>query len=582
MSNSVLDVRNLKRVVDGRVIITNLSFSVKSPGDVLFIRGASGVGKSLLLRVLACLDPLQEGILTLDDRTPRQIGVPNWRSLITYVPQARVTLKGTPSELYFTAQRFAAQKGRPRGDLPALIHELGLQQGVLNQSWAELSGGEAQRVLLAVTLALKPQFVLLDEVTSALDHESALKAEKVLRESVYLSPWAVGLAALLLLINGLFSVYLCLGLHKTLGTAAIRCTIQLTILGYILVPIFSYDRWWLVLLYAGFMITIAAAEAVSRPSAVYQGMLVHTLGVVGGAATGVICYAMLLIIRVQPWWHAQYFIPTLGMILGNCISGVSVGLSSVMEELTTGKGRIELLLALGATRMEATRETMQRCLVLALTPVLNQMSVMGVVSIPGMMTGQILGGTVPSQAARYQIMIMFLIAATTCIAVVGSVYLAVLNILDRQHRLCSEKILPRAAAGSGVEHWIQGQTVRGFKFVSKGATRIIGRIRVSYGQRERLSTVFRGTGLARRFKQNRSNRHQGDEYDELGPVTSQLHDVIIGASDDESQSLVYGASGALSDNDADGQSFTDASERFRPGSSTGSVSDFGTKSPSQL
>ncbi len=69
---------------------------------------------------------------------------------------------------------------------------------------------------------------------------------------------------------------------------------------------------------------------------------------------------------------------------------------------------------------------------------------------------------------------------------------------------------------------------------------------------------------------------QGDEYDELGSVPSQLHDVIIGASDDESQSLVYGAS------DADGQSFTDASERFRPGSSTGSVSEFGTKSPSQL
>lgn len=68
-----------------------------------------------------------------------------------------------------------------------------------------------------------------------------------------------------------------------------------------------------------------------------QGMLLHTLGVVGGAATGVICYAMLLIIRVQPWWHAQYFIPTLGMLLGNCISGVSVGLSAVMEELTTGQ-----------------------------------------------------------------------------------------------------------------------------------------------------------------------------------------------------------------------------------------------------
>lgn len=64
------------------------------------------------------------------------------------------------------------------------------------------------------------------------------------------------------------------------------------------------------------------------------------------------------------------------------------------------------------------------------------------------------------QAARYQIMIMFLIAATTCIAVVGTVYLAVLSIMDRQHRLCSEKILPKAAATSGVEHWIQGQTIK--------------------------------------------------------------------------------------------------------------------------
>ena len=69
-----------------------------------------------------------------------------------------------------------------------------------------------------------------------------------------------------------------------------------------------------------------------------------------------------------------------------------------------GKERIELLLALGANRMEATSETMQRCLVLALTPVLNQMSVMGIVSIPGMMTGQILGGTSPSQVPKSQML----------------------------------------------------------------------------------------------------------------------------------------------------------------------------------
>lgn len=76
MSSSVLEVRNLKRVVDGRVIITNLNFSVHSPGDVLFIRGASGVGKSLLLRVLACLDPLQASVCHLVRRLALTAALP--------------------------------------------------------------------------------------------------------------------------------------------------------------------------------------------------------------------------------------------------------------------------------------------------------------------------------------------------------------------------------------------------------------------------------------------------------------------------------------------------------------------------
>ena len=88
--------------------------------------------------------------------------------------------------------------------------------------------------------------------------------------------------------------------------------------------------------------------------------------------------------------------------------------------------------------------------------------------------------------------------------------------------------------------------------------------------------------VAALWPQSKSCMLQGEEYDELGSVASQLHDVIIGASDDETQSIVYGASGALSEGDTDaGQSFTDASERFRPSSSQGSVSDLGARSPSQ-
>ncbi|KAI3436587.1 hypothetical protein D9Q98_006004 [Chlorella vulgaris] len=175
-----LSLRRLQRSVGERVIISNLSFSLSS-GETLFITGPSGVGKSLLLRTLAYLDPFDSGELKLAGKTPIEWGVPNWRALVTYVHQSRVQHKGTPAELYFTLQQFRSQRGRPRGDLPALVHQLGLEQAVLNQPWSELSGGQAQRLQLAIAIALRPLVLLLDEPTSALDTESTRRVEAVLK-----------------------------------------------------------------------------------------------------------------------------------------------------------------------------------------------------------------------------------------------------------------------------------------------------------------------------------------------------------------------------------------------------------------
>jgi ABC-type iron transport system FetAB ATPase subunit len=97
------------------------------------------VGKTLLLRSIAYLDPFEEGELRLSGKSPEELGIPRWRALVCYVHQSRVSLKGTPSELYFAIQQFKAQRARPRSDLPALVHDLGLEQGVLNQPWAQLS-----------------------------------------------------------------------------------------------------------------------------------------------------------------------------------------------------------------------------------------------------------------------------------------------------------------------------------------------------------------------------------------------------------------------------------------------------------
>jgi ABC-type iron transport system FetAB ATPase subunit len=215
----VFEVRNLTRSLGDSLIHSGISFTVRS-GEALFIRGPSGVGKTLLLRSLAFLDPFDSGRLTLDGQSPEQLGVPTWRARVCYVFQQRIAFAGTPSELYFAAQQFGAQRGRPRGDLPALVHDLGLEQSVLNQPWAELSvrrrlkpaaaaaaaarrppktlmfpllccgtlvrvrdlqGGQAQRVQLAIAVALNPAVLLLDEPTSSLDVESARRVERVLK-----------------------------------------------------------------------------------------------------------------------------------------------------------------------------------------------------------------------------------------------------------------------------------------------------------------------------------------------------------------------------------------------------------------
>jgi ABC-type iron transport system FetAB ATPase subunit len=176
-----LIIKNLTKTIGEKILWSNISFSVRR-GETLFIRGPSGVGKTLLLRSLACLDPLQTGgSITFEDKTPEQVSTPKWRALITYVFQQRIASRGTPSELYYTAQRFSAQRGRPRGDLPAIVHELGLEQSVLNQPWSELSGGQAQRIQIAIAVALCPSILLLDEPTSSLDVDSARKVERLLK-----------------------------------------------------------------------------------------------------------------------------------------------------------------------------------------------------------------------------------------------------------------------------------------------------------------------------------------------------------------------------------------------------------------
>ncbi|CAL8471623.1 g11165 [Coccomyxa elongata] len=262
------------------------------------------------------------------------------------------------------------------------------------------------------------------------------------------STTAVAVAASATLVNGLVSLCLQLDLHWPLAIATFRCVVQLSVLGYILVPIIRYNLMWLVLLYAGFMLIMGSLEAAQSPTHTYKGMFLQALGCISASTAPFLCYMLLLVVRASPWWQPQYFIPMLGIMMGHTISGISVGLAALLNEFSSGKERIEELLALGASRWEATHAARRRCIRMALMPTLNQMNVVGIVAIPGIMTGQILAGSDPSQAAKYQMVITFTVAANTGLSAVSALYLATVYTVDERARLRLDRIHKRSAGGT--------------------------------------------------------------------------------------------------------------------------------------
>lgn len=125
--------------------------------------------------------------------------------------------------------------------------------------------------------------------------------------------------------------------------------------------------------------------------------------------------------RQRPFWIPEIFIPTMGMLLGNAMSGMAVALSTCLSSVSSRKEQIETYLAFGASRWEAGQAIAIEAVRLAMLPTINQMSVIGLISIPGMMTGQILGGASVDSAVKYQQIIMFLISASTALGVLSVV-----------------------------------------------------------------------------------------------------------------------------------------------------------------
>lgn len=253
---------------------------------------------------------------------------------------------------------------------------------------------------------------------------------------VPLSLTDLSIAAALVLLNGAISFAYRLRLEKSLVLASLRMIVQLAAVALVLRFIFQQVSPLWTIGFAAVMATGALAEIIMRQQYRLKAwvplLLSASPAFLSGLATTLLALA---VIQPSPWYAPRFLLPILGMLAGNTLSGVALVLDTLTSTAERERAIIEGRLALGATRLEAFQDILRQAMRTGLMPVLNSMAAAGIVALPGMMTGQILAGIDPVEAAKYQILIMFLIAGATAIAVLTSGLVIVHFITDDRHRL---------------------------------------------------------------------------------------------------------------------------------------------------
>ena len=200
-----------------------------------------------------------------------------------------------------------------------------------------------------------------------------------------------------------------LGMEWTLAIATGRTLLQLLVVGYILAFIFALDNPWAVLAILLVMVSIAAIVARNRISKKIPRVLPLVWGSIFISTALTLSYTTLLIIQPNSWYEPQYLIPIGGIILGNSMNGAAIAGERLVSTINASHLEIETHLSLGATPQQAVNKYRTEAITAGLIPTINAMMVVGIVTLPGIITGQLLSGIEPLDAASYQILVMFML-----------------------------------------------------------------------------------------------------------------------------------------------------------------------------
>lgn len=235
---------------------------------------------------------------------------------------------------------------------------------------------------------------------------------------IELDLWDLALALGMMAMAIGLSAWQRLGLEWTLALATGRTLLQLLVVGYILAFVFALNNPGAVLAILLVMLTIAAIVARNRIGKKIPRVLPLVWGSIFISTVLTLGYTTILVIQPPNWYEPQYLIPLAGIVLGNSMNGAAIAGERLASIINSSQLEIETHLSLGATPQQAVSQYRKDAIKAGLIPTINSMMVVGIVTLPGIITGQLLSGVDPLAAASYQILIMFMLAFTNIVTTI--------------------------------------------------------------------------------------------------------------------------------------------------------------------
>ncbi|KAG2222483.1 hypothetical protein INT45_013396 [Circinella minor] len=253
--------------------------------------------------------------------------------------------------------------------------------------------------------------------------------------------WHVAQSSVFVIIAALISFCMGTRLELSLIISGVRCVVQLTMMGYVLDDVLNSNNAGIVMLMTLVLILLGAYETTfNRAKKTFKGMFVTMLVILLVSNVFIAFLGSAFALKEKPFWSPPKFIPIVGMLLGNTMGSIAMATEQCLDNLSLNEPILETRLSFGATRFEAAKPLAIEAIRMSMLPVITQLSVMGLINIPGMMTGQIMAGTPMMEAVIYQQCIMFMIAASSALGVVMAVFSCLMVLIDKHHSLQSEKI----------------------------------------------------------------------------------------------------------------------------------------------